>query len=783
MAKDRPVVSAHDSELSRSMSEFDITMIGVGAMIGAGIFVLTGIAAGTTGPSLMLAFVLNGVVTIFTAMVYAELGSAIPEAGGGYLWVKDALGRSQSFLAGWMSWFSHAVAGALYALGFGSFAHLLLERAGVTVPDVPLIGAEKAIGVLIALVFLAINFRGASETSLVGNVVTVAKLVVIGLFIAFGLWAMISEPQRSVDHFTPMFPRGYGNVFLAMGITFVAFEGYEIIVQAGEEVRNPRRAIPRAVFKSLLIVIPIYVLVAIVAIGAVVPEGGQSAWEFLGQEEELGLALAADRFMPYGTVVLLIGGLLSTISALNATTYSSTRVAFAMGRDRVLPASFAKVHTRFKTPYVALAATGAIIVFMVAAIPIADVAAAADVMFLLLFLQVNYAVIRLRNEFGDRLEYGYLMPFYPWVPLIGIVTKAFLAVYLFRFSPLAWFYTLGWILAGIGVFVAYVRGRVAEEDEPRITYEEKPGRRAGRVILAPVANPSHVDTVVRVAAALARARDADLVVLNVIQIPQTLPLAEGRQFTPQADPVIHAVRELDQQLHDVAISTVVGIGRRISKVISTTVEREDAELVVMGWHGGVQASRVRGSVVSEVLRTVHRDVLVLRDNGLPEQVQRVLVGASPGFRARQTLNLAAELAAGFDATLNVLTVTTPGRPPSNGAGFLQDIRDHLADQVPELAVETEAVLSKDVTETITIHASDNDLLTIGASRDWVLPRTLAGTQADELANLVSTSIAMLRPREAKPLSLWRQFVNIVRPRRSPPDQLEPRRNDSPHRNA
>ena len=472
MAKDRPVVEAHTTELSRSLSEFDITMIGVGAMIGAGIFVLTGIAAGTTGPSLMLAFALNGVVTIFTAMVYAELGSAIPEAGGGYLWVKDALGRSQSFLAGWMSWFSHAVAGALYALGFGSFASLLLERAGWGLPHVPVIGTEKAIGVAIALVFLAINFRGASETGLAGNIVTLAKLTVIGLFIAFGLWAMITHPQRSIDHFDPMFPEGYGNVFLAMGITFIAFEGYEIIVQAGEEVQDPRRSIPRAVFKSLLIVIPIYVLVAITAIGAVAPQGGQATWQFLGEQQELGLALAADRFMPYGTIVILCGGLLSTISALNATTYPSTRVSFAMGRDKVLPDAFAKVHKRFKTPYIALAATGGIIVFMVVAIPIEDVAAAADVMFLLLFLQVNYAVIRLRNEFGDRLDYGYLMPFYPWVPIIGIITKAFLAVYLFRFSPLAWFYAAGWIIVGVGVFFAYARSRVAAEDEPRITYED-----------------------------------------------------------------------------------------------------------------------------------------------------------------------------------------------------------------------------------------------------------------------------------------------------------------------
>ena len=123
--------SDHEVTLSRDLGLFDITMIGVGAMIGAGIFVLTGVAAGKAGPALVLAFLLNGIVTSFTAMAYAELGSAFPEAGGGYLWVKEGLGGANGFLSGWMSWFAHAVAGSLYALGFGHFAFVLMDRAGI----------------------------------------------------------------------------------------------------------------------------------------------------------------------------------------------------------------------------------------------------------------------------------------------------------------------------------------------------------------------------------------------------------------------------------------------------------------------------------------------------------------------------------------------------------------------------------------------------------------------------------------------------------------------------
>lgn len=169
VSKDRPTLGARETEFVRSLSEFDITLVGVGAMIGAGIFVLIGVAAGEAGPAVMLVFVLNGFVTFLTAMTYAELGSALPEAGGAYRWVRDGLGHAAGFLAGWMSWFAQAVAGALYALGFGSFVVLMLELAHFELPALPGLGPDKWVGVLIAVVFVLINFRGASEAGLVGT--------------------------------------------------------------------------------------------------------------------------------------------------------------------------------------------------------------------------------------------------------------------------------------------------------------------------------------------------------------------------------------------------------------------------------------------------------------------------------------------------------------------------------------------------------------------------------------------------------------------------------------
>ncbi|MBN2303805.1 MAG: amino acid permease, partial [Anaerolineae bacterium] len=330
------IVSEHEPEgvtLSRDLGFFDIAMIGVGAMIGAGIFVLTGAAAKEAGPALILAFLLNGIVTTFTAMAYAELGSAFPEAGGGYLWVKEGLGGANGFLSGWMSWFAHAVAGSLYGLGFGTFGYEIWHRAGV-----PTLGIGEHTWVLIFTtiiisLFTYINYRGASETGLVGNVVTIAKVLILGLFVIFGLIAMLKVDNWWSERFTNDFlPNGFDGVVVAMGLTFIAFEGYEIIAQSGEEVMDPKRNIPRAIFVAIIVVVVIYISVAVVALGAIEdPDGILAPFQYLGAQEETAIVEAADQFMPAGLVLLLISGLASTMSALNATTYSSSRVSFAMG--------------------------------------------------------------------------------------------------------------------------------------------------------------------------------------------------------------------------------------------------------------------------------------------------------------------------------------------------------------------------------------------------------------------------------------------------------------------
>ena len=292
-------------QLSREMGLMDVTMIGVGAMIGAGIFVLTGIAAGVAGPALILAFLLNGFVALLTAMSYAELGSCYHDAGGGYLWVKEGLPKWNGFLSGWMSWFAHAVACSLYALGFGAYFEHVLKEMGLTIPHWSFLSPQKTLAVGIAILFAYINFRGASEAGKIGNLVTMAKIVILGIFVLFGLQLILGQGEWS-RAFTSFMPHGWGGVLKAMRLTFIAFQGFEVISQCSEEVDAPKKNIPRAVFLSLAIVVPIYLLVAVVSLGSVRPEG-LTPWDYLAAHKETALVEVAKTFFLGGGIMLWQG--------------------------------------------------------------------------------------------------------------------------------------------------------------------------------------------------------------------------------------------------------------------------------------------------------------------------------------------------------------------------------------------------------------------------------------------------------------------------------------------
>ena len=756
--REAPVHNPGEVTLSRDLGLFTVTMIGIGGMIGAGIFALTGIAAGVAGPALVLAFLLNGLVTLLTAMAYAELGSAFPRAGGGYVWVKEALGGTQGFLAGWMSWFAYIAAGSLYALTFGRFASELWSIAGLTTFGLSL--QQMALGFMVVIIaaFIFLNYRGAAETATVGNMVTIIKVIILGVFVIFGVLAMGRTAVWQARFTTGFLPNGVGGILVAMGLTFIAFEGYEIIAQSAEEVVDPRRNIPRATFLSILVAVVIYILVGTTAIGAIVPPAGMAAHEYLGLKKEVAIVEVAQQVFPLGigAVVLLLSGLASTMSALNATAYSASRVSFAMGRDHNLPGFFADIHPQRHTPHWAVVCSGVSMMGMALLLPIETAAAAAGIMFLLLFVQVNLTLMILRHKRPD-LERGFVVPWFPVVPLMAILSNGLLAVYLFTFSPMAWYFATGWIVVGLLAYYSHFSRMEALEKPKEVLLEEVLVSRDYSV-LVPVADEEQARILGHIGAVLAQDNQGEVLALHVVRVPPQLTLDEGRLFLKEGRSYLDVVIQ-QAKAWDVPVHTLIRLGRDVAEAVRKTATGNASDLIVLGWPGYTRSSgRLYGSVLDPIVGNPPTDIAVVRYRTY-RPLRSILVPVAGGPSSQRGARMAVGMAKAEGALVKVtlLHVVPPGTCGSDqvrGRKVLQ----HALGGVTYEHTECRCVEGIDIVETVLAEAQGYDLMIVGASEEPMFRNLLMGNVAEQLARKASVTVIILKRRSSRIHSFLRQTV-------------------------
>ena len=705
----RPEPQQH---LVRTLGLVDIIMVGIAAMIGGAIFVLTGPAIGLVGSAVIIVFVLNGIITLFTAMVYAELGSAMPEAGGGYMWIREGLPRPNAFISGWMAWFAHIVAGSLYAVGFGAFLYSLLQAYLPSQPIFGFIPVDKLIAVAAVAAFTYINVKGTSETGKTGTIVTLAQLGAIIVILAFGFWAMQSNPGWQDNFAEQLLPLGLGGIVAAMGLTFIAFEGYEVIVQTGEEVKNPKRNIPRAIFISLAVVVTLYCLMAFVSIAAIQPPGGEPAWQFIGGADELGIANAVDLFMPYGLYVVLAGGIVSTLAALNATTFSSARVALAMGRNYNLPSALGAIHPINKTPHVAAVVSGIIMAIMAYALPLQEIALAAAVIFLLLFTQVNIAAISIRRIYGDKLSYGYKIPFFPVIPIIGIILKLGLAVYLLVTQPLSWGITVLWILVGFVLYRMYQFKKEVEHYAPLVTSEGAHERLDYRILI--LYSPENPDRLAKYAIRAAKEAEGEVNVLRVITVPNQTPLSAGSAFAESAR---KGFAPLERLFADKGVLNhyLVRVSHDTTEAILATIEEQKISLVIADFETVRRNKKLMTLVTCDVLAVKAEDDLLQLDYQMvPAEKKNMVVVYDGGAHANLVLKVASWLEHSDRFKVNVLAI---GKKGEESGGSVPMKPDYLAQLGIELK-ETGLSESAGESATTVFSAIDSyrpDLVVVGYS--------------------------------------------------------------------
>jgi amino acid transporter/nucleotide-binding universal stress UspA family protein len=722
-----------DDDLAKDLGPLAALTIGVGTMIGAGIFVLPGTAIESAGSFAVVSFLVGGGIALLTAFSASELGTAMPRSGGAYFYVNRALGPLFGSVAGWANWMGLAFASAFYMMGFGQYIVAILPRI-----DLVFVVVEPSVK-LVALaggaLFVAVNYVGAKETGRLQNVIVVLLVLILAVFTVVG--SLRADPSN--------LPAGKGltPMLTTTGLIFVSYLGFVQITSVAEEIKEPGKNLPRAVIGSVVLVTLIYGLVLVV-MSAAVEQG------FIAQvDAEGGIAVvevARIVLGPLGAVAMLVGGLLATASSANASILASSRINFAMGRDAIVTPDLNEIHGRFGTPYRSIAVTGGFILLFIVVAPIDTLATMGSVLHLIIYALLNVALIVMREADVESYDPDYRVPFYPVTPVVGALTSAALIAFI---EPLIILLSLVFVLFAVAWYLVYARSRTTDQGALSRYILSRPDQMPESAVAAatsvqpdggsyrvmvPLANPEHETDLITLGSALAKQRDGTVVPVNIVQVPDqtALEAARDRGASEAAEELLERARE-DAETFGVDVETHTVLSHRSFEEVFDAARTYDADVTVMGWGPGTHGSPGRAeSAIDELAHDLPCDFLVLKDRGL--DLSHLVVPTAGGTGSDLAAEVASLIRAEYDSTVTLLHVADD---EAEGRAFLEDwAADHdLADA--DLVVRT-----GDVEPAIADVASEAGLLIVGATERGLLSRLVSGSLVLDVVDDVDCSVLL-----------------------------------------
>ncbi len=437
-------------QLQRTLGSLDLVMLGIGCIIGMGIFVLTGVgAAKYAGPGIVLSFCLSGLACIFAALIYAELAAMVPVAGSAYTYTYAVLGEAAAWIVGWNLILEYAVSAGAVASGWSGYVTGIFEAAGMPLPynltHVPnWLGEPDKVGgiinlpaILVTLFVTVMLVLGTGKSAKFNMALVVVKLCTLTLFL------VLAVPNVQVENWHPFLPYGWGGVASGAAIIFFAYIGFDAVSTSAEECKNPNRDLPIGLIGSLLICTILYIVVAGALTGIV-------SYTELDNAEPLAYALRAIGYN-FGSILVAVGAIAGLTTVLLVLIYGQTRIFFAMSRDSLLPDKFATIHPKFGTPYFMTIATGLGVALVSGFAPLHIIAELSNIGTLSAFVMVAIGVMVLRRTQPDRHR-PFRCPAVIFVGLGAIISCSYLMISL----PASTWIRFGvWSLIGIIVYACY----------------------------------------------------------------------------------------------------------------------------------------------------------------------------------------------------------------------------------------------------------------------------------------------------------------------------------------
>ncbi|WP_254535533.1 amino acid permease [Halomarina litorea] len=747
-----------DQELAKDLGPLAALTIGIGTMIGAGIFVLPGQAAAAAGPAVALSFVAGGVISLFTAMSASELGTAMPKAGGSYYYVNHALGPLFGSIAGWGNWMGLAFASAFYTLGFGEYLATFLPIPDLTfsLGSVGTVGLSSfQVGALVAgLVFIGVNYVGAKETGRLQTIIVVLLVAILSVFSILGLL------QANFSTLRPFFPPETGGasaILPGTALVFVSFLGFAKITTVAEELKNPGRNLPLAVIGSVVIVTTMYAIIMVVLMGVI--NWKQLAPEFTTTPvlDVAEVAFGAFGLAAVGVGLLTFAGLLATASSANASILASSRINFAMGRDKLVSAALNDVHPRFATPYRSIAVTGVIIVAFIVLGDVKTLAKAGSVLHLIVYGLLNVALIVMRQADTPEYQPAYRVPLYPVVPVLGALTSFGLIAFM---NPIEIALAVGFVAFGVVWFFAYARSRTSEGgvlgDYILSRADEMPDRAVSAAatvqpdggeyrVMVPLANPANETDLITLASAIAKQRGGTVEAVHIVTVPDQTALQYGADHVDKLDAesehLLESARK-DAETFGVPVETHTIISHRSFDEVFETAKNHKADLVVMGWGEDTHGSPGRvESAMDDVTSDPPCDFLVLKDRGFDPE--RILVPTAGGPDSELSAAVAKLLQQEYGSEVTLLNVDDDEEA---GRAFLADWAEDQDLTDVELRVE-----SGEVETAIERASRDATMVIIGATERGLLKRLVSSSLVMDVVDDVDCSMLLAEKRRTRTL--------------------------------
>jgi len=728
-------------ELERDLGLPAVIAISVGAMVGSGIFILPGLALKTAGPAVILAYLVAGILVLPAALSKAEMATAMPEAGGTYIYIERGMGPLLGTIAGVGTWFSLAFKGAFALIGGVPYLLYLF--------DLPV----KPVALALAAVLIVVNLVGAKQTGRLQIGIVVVMLLAMVWFVVGGL------PSTTGSYYGGFFEKGAGGLLAATGLVFVSYAGVTKVASIAEEIEDPDRNIPLGILVSLGFTTLLYVLIVVVMVGVTPPD--------LLRDSAVPMINAAEATLAFpGVVAVIVAAVLALISTANAGILSSSRYPFAMARDKLAPPSLTEIHESWGTPSKAITLTGAVMLVLIAFVPVENIAKLASAFQIVVFALVNGAVVAFRE--GDVGEYdpSFESPLYPWTQIAGIVGGLALIGFMGTIPLVgAVVITVGSILW----YFVYARGKVEREgaatdvlrraigqeaiERTKSTFEEIEGY---EVVVAITEDTSarRERSLVRIAADIARKNDGSVTVVQFDEVPDQAPLGHASETLSASDEDFERRTAELTEAFDVPIQYGEIVSHDVERAVVNFAEDEAADFLLLEREDEPLYASVFGTGVEWITRNAPCDVLLIEERDLAD-IHSITVVTDRGPFDPQKIAIANALASETGSRIDL-------RYPVDGSATetqRETLDEYLAEleELCSVPVYRSVVESDDPTRDFVSATDPTDVLIIGTDGGR-LRSNLFGRPADWIVDSVDCTAVQIEPAGSDGPGVLRRLV-------------------------